>query len=73
MPVRLPKFGGGRRRCEEWNKSNPIGTPVILRKDDGTEVDTVTTSEAQMLSGHTAVIWLKGISGCYALDRVRRK
>jgi hypothetical protein len=38
---------------------------------DGGEVrETVTTSEAQVLSGHSAVIWLAGISGYYLLDRV---
>jgi len=51
----------------------PIGTPVIVEKDDGTEIETTTRSEAQMLSGHTAVIWLTGVSGCYALERVRKK
>jgi hypothetical protein len=38
---------------------------------DGGEVrETITTSEAQVLSGHSAVIWLDGIRGCYLLDRV---
>ena len=38
---------------------------------DGGEIrETVTTSEAQVLSGHSAVIWLDGISGCYDLERV---
>ena len=29
-----------------------------------------TRSEAQMLSGHTAVVWLEGVSGCVALSHV---
>lgn len=53
-----------------WNKCNPIGTPVKVRKDNGETVATVTRSRAEVLSGHSAVIWLDGISGCYALDRV---
>lgn len=54
-----------------WNKCNPtVGTPVKVRKDDGQIVATRTRSHAEVLSGHTAVIWLEGISGCYALDRV---
>jgi hypothetical protein len=57
-------------QCAQWNERNRIGTPVTLQKDDGTFVDTVTKSEAQVLSGHTAVIWLEGVRGCYALDRV---
>ena len=32
---------------------------------------TRTRSEAQVLSGHSAVIWLDGVRGCYLLDRVR--
>ncbi|WP_374650281.1 hypothetical protein [Rhizorhabdus sp.] len=31
---------------------------------------TRTRSKAEVLSGHSAVIWLDGISGCYLLDRV---
>ncbi len=27
-------------------------------------------SDAQVLSGHSAVIWLENVSGCYLLDRV---
>jgi hypothetical protein len=30
-----------------------------------------TFSEAQMLSGHIAVIWVEGISGAYLLNRVK--
>jgi len=54
-----------------------VGTDVIVTKDDGTEIKTKTRSAAYMLGasgdypGHTAVIQLEGISGCYALDRVR--
>jgi len=48
-----------------------VGTPVILTKDSGEEVVAITRSEAQVLSGHSAVIWLVGVTGCYLLDRVR--
>src|SRR5258706_12035697 len=51
----------------------PIGTPVIVEKDDGTEIETTTRREAWMLSGHTSVIMVCGIVGCYALERVRKK
>ena len=62
---------------EEWNIMHSVGTDVIVTKDDGTEIKTKTRSAAYMLGasgdypGHTAVIQLEGISGCYALDRVR--
>ena len=55
----------------EWNEKYPVGTQVIVKKDVQTEVRTVTTHEATMLGGHTAVAWLKDISGCYSLERVR--
>lgn len=60
-----------------WNQEHQPGINVIVTMDDKKEVRTKTRSEAQMLGacrdypGHTAVIWLEGISGCYSLDRVR--
>jgi hypothetical protein len=39
--------------------------------DSGEIRETRTRSEAQVLGGHSAVVWLEGISGCYLLDRVR--
>lgn len=65
-----------QRQCELFNEQHPVGTAVTLKKDDMSApdgfrlVETVTTSKAEVMSGHSAVIWLKGISGCYLLDRV---
>lgn len=53
-------------------KDVPIGTDVIVTKADGSLVKTKTRSEAQMMGGHSAVIWLEGISGCYSLRKVRK-
>lgn len=53
-----------------WNAAHPIGTPVSYRFDDNSIKQTETRTEAQVLSGHTPVIWLNGISGCVLLDRV---
>jgi hypothetical protein len=58
------------RQCKAFNDRCKVGQTVKVRKDNGSEVETFTQSEAEVLSGHTAVIYLKGISGCYALDRV---
>jgi hypothetical protein len=55
---------------ENWNLKNKVGSFVRVRLDSGHEVETTTRSEAQMLSGHTPVVFLDGISGCYLLDRV---
>lgn len=56
--------------CDKFNQAYPVGTNVNVLLDGGEVRHTVTTSEAQVLSGHSAVIWLKGVSGCYLLDRV---
>jgi hypothetical protein len=55
---------------ENWNLRNKVGALVRVRLDSGEDVETTTRSKAQMLSGHTPVIWVDGISGAYLLDRV---
>jgi len=58
-------------QCDAFNAANPVGTRVMLKKDFVPEpVETTTRSEAQILSGHSAVIWLTGVTGCYHLDCV---
>lgn len=59
------------RQCEAWNSANVVGCEVEVTLDSGEVRRTQTRSEAQVLSGHTAVIWLIGIRGCYLLERVR--
>jgi hypothetical protein len=59
-----------QRECDKWNERHPVGQAVTVRRDGGDITTTKTRSEAQMLSGHSAVIWLEGISGCYLLSRV---
>jgi hypothetical protein len=54
-----------------WNSQHPVGTAVDVHLWTGETKRTITTTPAQMLSGHTAVIWLKGVSGCYALRCVK--
>lgn len=61
-----------QKQCDAWNEANHVGCNVILTKDNGVQVPTKTRSEAQILSGHSAVIWLEGVRGCYLLDRVKR-
>ncbi len=59
-----------QKQCDAFNAETPVGSEVRVRKDNGEVVLTTTTAEAQVLSGHTAVVWLDGIPGCYLLDRV---
>lgn len=58
---------------ENFNLKYPVGTDVTVKKDNGEIIHTKTRSEADLLGGHTPVIWLDGISGCYALSRVTPK
>lgn len=55
--------------CDEFNAKYPVDTKGFLRKDDGSVIATRTRARAQVLSGHTAVIWVEGVTGCYLLDR----
>lgn len=59
-----------QKACDEFNAKCKVGGMVTVKLDDGTTLNTVTVSEAQIMGGHTAVIWLLGVSGCYALERV---
>lgn len=69
--MKRPNVAKLQKQCDEWNKAHPIGTSVILTRDSGAVQETKTRSEAQILGGHSAVIWLDGVSGCYSLDNVR--
>jgi hypothetical protein len=73
-------FAARRQRdlIEAWSFV-PIGTPVVVRKDDGSDFHSKTRSAPWMLGedgngkgGHTAVIMVEGITGGYSLERVRR-
>lgn len=68
--MKRPNLAKLQAQCDKWNAAHPVGTAVVLSHDNGTQVETKTISEAQVLSGHSAVIWLEGIRGCYLLDCV---
>lgn len=67
---RLPSLAALQKQVDEFNSRYPIGQRVSVRKDAGDDAATITRSAAEVLSGHSAVIWLEGIVGCYLLDRV---
>jgi hypothetical protein len=60
-----------QKKVDDWNNKYAVGQKVIVTKDDGSEFETETRYPAEVLSGHTAVGWFKGISGCYLLERAR--
>lgn len=57
----------------EWNRHVKVGDEVEYRELldlDPPQLFT-TRSEAAVLNGHTAVVWLNGILGCVALSHCR--
>ena len=59
-----------QRAVDDWNARYSVGQAVTVKRDTGEAVYTKTRSAAELLSGHSAVIWLEGIGGCYLLSRV---
>jgi len=59
-----------QKDVDRWNAAHPIGTAVRVTLDNGAVSHTRTRSRAELLSGHSAVIWLEGVVGCYTLNRV---
>lgn len=59
-----------QKAVDAFNSKFPVGQYVNVRLDSGEEMTTVTRSPAQLLGGHTAVIWVDGIAGAYLLNRV---
>lgn len=58
------------KQCRIWNEQHPVGTAVKYHPISGEENFRLrrTVSEAQVLSGHTSVVWLDSERGCVALD-----
>jgi hypothetical protein len=66
-----PNLKKMQAECDAFNAENPVGAKVTVKLDGRDDLfETVTRSEAQILSGHSVVIWLENVSGCYLLDRV---
>jgi hypothetical protein len=59
-----------QKDCDAWNTANPVGTPVILKRDSGEKLETKTRSDAYVCNAGYAVIFLEGVAGYYLLDRV---
>lgn len=71
MNYRAPSRDELQSQCDAFNAACEVGGRVAV-KIDGTEKPLITTtrSEAQILSGHSAVVWMDGVSGCYNLTHV---
>ncbi|WP_045740916.1 hypothetical protein [Actinoplanes rectilineatus] len=60
------------REVDTFNARYPVGTPVRFwpgLRTDGPRFST-TRTEAQILSDHTAVVWVDGYAACIALTHV---
>lgn len=68
--MKRPSVKAECAKVDAWNAANKIGVDVAYRRDNGKAILTKTRTEAQMLSGHTAVVWLENVSGCVDLTRV---
>jgi hypothetical protein len=56
----------------KWNERFPVGTRVRYWTGDRYGIGKVSTTRtlAEVLSGHTAVVWVNGEAGCVALSHV---
>lgn len=60
--------------CEAWNRLYPVGTRVRVYRllgDESGAVETVTTSQAWVMAGHSAMVSVRGLTGGYYLTNVR--
>ena len=68
----LDLWAANRKAVARFNRDHPIGTPVRfwpgVRSGEGRP--SRTRSQAQILSGHTPVVWVEGYAGCIALTHV---
>lgn len=59
-----------QKEVDAWNARVKVGDTVQYEEVKGvTEAQTFKTkTEAEVLSGHTAVVWLEGKRGCVAVS-----
>lgn len=71
MPApKRPTAAQLQAQCDAWNARHPLGTQIVFEniRGEGESARGNTTSEAQVMGGHSAVIWFDGKSGCVDLD-----
>lgn len=71
MPApKRPSAAQLQKQCDTWNAANPEGTTVSYEeiRGQGETFRGKSICEAQVLSGHSAVIWLEGKRGCVMLS-----
>lgn len=60
------------KAVDKWNAKVSVGDAVEYRDYPEAEPQKFTTrTPAEILSGHTAVVWLNGKTGCVSVDACR--
>lgn len=56
-----------------WNQKHTTPTPVRYWPGvkEGKGKLGITRGKAELLGGHTAVVWIQGVAGCVALSHVQ--
>jgi hypothetical protein len=58
-----------QRLADKWNRKVRVGDLVEFEPFPGAPLEAVVTrTEASVLGGHTAVVWVNGKAGCVAID-----
>jgi len=71
MTYKAPNREALQAECDAFNFECRVGGRVAVKIDGKDKpLITKTRSPAQILSGHSAVVWLEGVSGCYHLSHV---
>ena len=62
-----------QKECDRFNARVPVGSLVEYSEVIGDPPlgRFKTRTEAQVLSGHTAVVWLEGKSGCVCVEHCK--
>lgn len=63
--MRKPNIKMAELEAENWNLKHSVGTPVVLRKDSGENLETKTRSEAYVCDSGYVVCFFEGVSGYY--------
>ena len=70
--MKKPNIEQLQKECDDFNAKYPVGTSILLKKDFVDEpVKTTVRHAAYVLSGHSAVAFFEGISGCYLISCVK--
>jgi hypothetical protein len=61
-----------QKEVDAWNNTVPVGAEVDYVDHPGAKAVRFTTrTAAEVLSGHTSVVWLNGKCGCVATSHCR--